>query len=56
VAETPVERLAAADRLDQPELLEVGDVAEIPGERTEQRRIDLVELLVVELIDEEEGP
>ena len=39
-AELALERLAAADRLHQPELLEVGDVAEVPGQRAEQRRVD----------------
>ncbi len=35
LAEIPVQRLAAADGLHQPQLLEVGDVPEVPGERTE---------------------
>ena len=54
-AELAPERLAVADRLDQPELLEVGDVAEVPGERAEQRRVDPVELAVVERLDQVEG-
>ena len=55
-AELAVHRLAVADALDQPELLEVGDVAEVPGERAEDRRVDRVELLVGERLDEPEGP
>ena len=51
-AELAVQRLAAADRLHQPELLEVGDVAEVPGQRAEDRRVDAVELLVVERLDQ----
>ena len=47
-----MQRLALADRLHQPELLEVGDVAEVPGERAEDRRVDAVELLVVERLDQ----
>jgi hypothetical protein len=31
-------------------------VAEVPGQRTEERGVDAVELLVFELFDEEEGP
>src|SRR5262249_21034803 len=54
-AELAVQRLAAADALDQPELLEVGDVAEVPGERAEQRRVDGVQLLVVELLHQGKG-
>jgi hypothetical protein len=53
--ELAVQRLARADRLDQPELLEVGDVAEVPGQRAEDRRVDAVELLVVELLDQRIG-
>jgi hypothetical protein len=51
-AELTVQRLTAADRLHQPKLLEVGDVAEVPGQRAEQRRVDVVELLVVERLDQ----
>ena len=51
-AELAVHRLALADRLHQPELLEVGDVAEVPGQRAEDRRVDGVELLVVERLDQ----
>jgi hypothetical protein len=50
-----VHGLAAADVLNQPELLEVGDVAEVPGERAEDRRVDGVELVVGERLDEPEG-
>jgi hypothetical protein len=55
-AEVAVQRLAATGGLDQPELLEVGDVPEVPGERAEQRRVDRVELLVVELFDQQQRP
>ena len=54
-AQAPVERRAATGLLDEPELLEVGDVAEVPGERAEQRRVDRVELLVAELLDQQQG-
>ncbi len=54
-AEGAVERLAAADPLDQPELLEVGDVAEVPGERAEDLREDGVELLLAERLDQHQG-
>ena len=53
--ELAVHRLAVADALDQPELLEVGDVAEVPGKRAEDRRVDGVELLVGERLDQQEG-
>jgi hypothetical protein len=55
-AEVAVQRLVAADRLHQPQLLEVGDVAEVPGQRAEDRRVDAVELLVVERLDQLQGP
>jgi hypothetical protein len=55
-SEVAVERIPAAGGLDQPELFEVGDVPEVPGERAEERRMDGVELLVVELLDQQERP
>ena len=55
-AELAVQRLAPADRLHQPELLEVGDVAEVPGQRAEDRRVDRVQLLVVERLDQGKSP
>ena len=42
-----MQRLAVADRLHEPQLLEVGDVTEVPGQRAEDGRVDAVELLVV---------
>jgi hypothetical protein len=51
VAELTMQRRTAADGLDQPQLLEVGDVAEVPGERAEQRRVDPVQELVAERRD-----
>ena len=54
-AEIAVQRFPAPGRLDEPQLLEVGDMAQIPRERTEQRRVDGVELLVAELLDEQES-
>jgi hypothetical protein len=54
--ETTVEGLAPADPLDEPELLEVRDVAEVPGERAEDRRVDPIELVVGERLDKEERP
>jgi hypothetical protein len=53
-AELAVQRRAIADPPHQPQLLEVGDVAEVPGERAQQRRVDGVQLLVVELLDQGE--
>ena len=53
-AQLAVHRVAIPDALNQPELLEVGDVAEVPGERAEDRRVDRVELLVGERLDEPE--
>jgi hypothetical protein len=41
--------------LDEPQLLEVGDVAEVPRERAEDRRVDAVQLLVVERLDQQQG-
>jgi len=54
-AEVPAQGLAAADPLDQPELLEVGDVPEIPDQRAENRVVDAVELLVRERLDQLQG-
>ena len=42
--------------LHQPQLLEVGDVAEVPGQGAEDRRVDAVQLLVGERLDEPKGP
>jgi hypothetical protein len=55
LAEVPPERLSSADLADQPELFEVGDVAEVPDQRTEDRRVDPVELLVREWLDQLQG-
>jgi hypothetical protein len=54
--ELAAHRLAAADPLDEPKLLEVGDVAEVPGERAQDRRVDPVELVVGERLDQEKRP
>jgi len=51
----PTESLTAADALDQPELLEVGDVPQIPDQRAENRVVDPVELLLRERLDQLEG-
>jgi hypothetical protein len=53
--EAAIERLALADRLDQPELLEVRDVPEVPGERAQDRRVLPVELFLGERGDQLEG-
>jgi hypothetical protein len=53
--ELAAQRLTVADPLDQPELFEVGNVAEIPGERAEDRRVDGVQLPLAERLDEEQG-
>jgi hypothetical protein len=55
LAEVAAERLAAADPLDEPELLEVADVAEVPDQRAEDRVVDMVELLLSEGLDQLEG-
>ena len=54
-AELAVQRLPATHRLHQPQLLEVGDVAQVPRQWAEDRRIDAVQLLVGERLDEPEG-
>jgi hypothetical protein len=54
-AQLAADRFAVTDALDEPELLEVGDVAEVPGKRAEDRRVDRVELLVGERLDEPES-
>jgi hypothetical protein len=54
--ELAVGGIAPADALNEPELLEVGDVAEIPSQRAEDRRVDRVELLLGERLDQEQGP
>src|SRR5262249_48042947 len=46
------ERLAGTDRADEPELLEVRDVTEVPDQRTEDGVVDAVELLVGERLDQ----
>jgi hypothetical protein len=50
--ELPSKRLAAADSLNEPELLEVRDVPEIPDQRAEDRVVDAVQLLVAEWLDQ----
>ena len=50
-----MQRLAVADRLHQPQLLEVGDVAQVPGQWAEDRRVDAVELIVGERLDQLQG-
>ena len=53
-AQLAAHRLPARDRLHQPELLEVRDVPEVPGERAEDLAVDGVELLVGQRLDEEQ--
>jgi hypothetical protein len=55
VAELTAQRLASPDPPYQPELLEVGDVAEVPDQRAEDRRVDAVQLLIGERLDQQEG-
>jgi len=55
VTELAAQRLPATDPPDEPELLEVRDVPEIPDQRAEDRRVDAVELLVGERLDQPEG-
>jgi hypothetical protein len=55
LAQVAAQRLATADPLDEPELLEVADVTEIPDQRAEDRVVDPIELLVGERLDQLEG-
>jgi hypothetical protein len=55
LAEVASERLAAPDPADQPELLEVRDVPEVPDQGTEDRVVDAIELLVGERLDQLQG-
>jgi hypothetical protein len=55
IPQIAAQRLTAADPLDEPELLEVGDVPEIPDQRAENRVVDAIELLVGERLDQLEG-
>ena len=55
IAEVAAERFAAADPLNEPELLEVADVAEVPDQRAEDRVVDPIELLLGERLDQLEG-
>jgi hypothetical protein len=55
LAEIASERVAAADPLDQPELLEVGDVPQIPDQRAEDRAVDPIELIVRKRLDQAQG-
>jgi hypothetical protein len=55
IAQIAPEGLPAADALDQPELLEVGDVPQVPDQGTEDRVVDPVELLLGERLDQLQG-
>ena len=55
LAEVSAQWLASADTPDQPELLEVPDVAEVPDQRAQDRVVDPIELLVGERLDQLEG-
>jgi hypothetical protein len=55
LAEVTAQRLAAADPADKPELLEVGDVPEVPDQRAEDRVVDPIELLLRERLDQLQG-
>ena len=50
--ELAAQRLAPADLLGEPELLEVGDVPQVPDQGAQDRGVDAVELLVGERLDE----
>jgi hypothetical protein len=54
-AQVPVQGVQAAHRLHQPQLFEVGDVAQVPRQRAQDRRVDIVELLVGERLDKLES-
>jgi hypothetical protein len=51
-AQLAVQRLPPANGLDQPQLLEVGDVPQVPGQRAEDGRVNPVQLLVGQRRDE----
>ena len=53
LAELAMHGPPATHRLHQPQLLEVGDVAQIPGQRAENGRVDAVQLLVVERLEQQ---
>ena len=55
LAQLSAEWLAPADPLDQPELLEVGDVPQVPDQRAEDRVVDPIQLLLGERLDQLEG-
>jgi hypothetical protein len=55
LAEVTPEWLPAADPLDEPELLEVGDVPEVPDQWAENRVVYAVELLLRERLDQGES-
>jgi len=55
LAEIASQRLPAADPLDEPELLEVGDVPEVPDQRAENRVVYPVELLLRQRLDQLQG-
>jgi hypothetical protein len=55
LAEVAAQRIAPPDALDQPELLEVGDVPQVPDQGTEDRVVDPVELLLGERLDQLQG-
>ena len=46
------EHRLAAEATDEPQVLEGGDVAEVPDERAHQRRVDALEVLVADAGDE----
>jgi hypothetical protein len=48
----PPQRLPPTDPLHQPQLLEVGDMPQVPGKRAENRRPNPVQLLVVKRLDQ----
>jgi hypothetical protein len=52
LAQVAAQRLAAADVPDQPQLLEVADVAQVPDQRAQDRRVDAVELFLRERLDQ----
>jgi len=55
LAEVAAQRLAPADPLDEPELLEVSDVPKVPDQGAQDRVVDPVELLVRERLDQLQG-
>ena len=52
LGQVAAEHRLAAEAMDEPQVLERGDVPEVPDERAHQRRVDALEVLVADVGDE----